>query len=328
MTFKYNNVYISDTATITGPYEGNGPLSKYFDKSYNDFYFNQKTWEQAESRLIEESVDLVLNKVGKTKFDIDLHISGDLLNQVAASNYAAASIGIPYLGIYNACATSCEGLIIASNMIESSQINNAIVSVSSHNNGAEKQFRYPVEYGGPKPKTCTFTTTGAASAYLTNTKSSIRIESGTIGQVVDMGIKDAFNMGAVMAPAAARTIYQHLKDTKREIGYYDLILTGDLGRYGKKMLVEYMKSEYNIHLKNYEDSACLIFDDEQPVYAGASGPACLPLVSYGLIFNKMRKKEFLRVLLVATGALHSSSMVNQKLTIPSIAHAVSVEVVL
>ena len=328
MTIKYENVYINETSTVTGPYEKKGPLHGYFDKGYDDFYFGMPTWEQAEGKLIEDSVDILLSKLGKTRFDIDLHISGDLLNQTVASNYAAADLGIPYLGIYNACATSVEGIIIGSNMIEARQIKNCICSVSSHNNAAEKQFRYPVEYGGPKPKTTTFTTTGGASCYLTYNKEGIRVESSTVGIVNDAGIKDAYHMGAVMAPAAAQTIYRHLMDTKRDINYYDLILTGDLGMYGKKILKEYMKTEYNIDLKNYDDTATMIYDlDNQPVYAGGSWPACAPLVTYGYIFSKMKKKELKRVLLVATGALLSTTMVNQKLSIPSIAHAISLEAV-
>ena len=328
MTTKFNNVYINATGTVTGPYEANGPFSKFYDKSYKDFYFGANTWEQAESKLIMDSVDIVLAKIGKTRFDIDLHISGDLLNQTVASNYAASNLKIPYMGIYNACATSVEGLAIAANFIESKQIDNAIVSVSSHNNGAEKQFRYPVEYGGPKRKTTTFTTTGGATAYLSREKSPIKVESATIGVVTDLGIKDVYHMGAVMAPAAASTIYNHLLETGRTMDYYDLVLTGDLGIYGKSILKEYMKTEYNIELKNYDDAASMIFKiDMEPVYAGGSGPACLPLVAYSYIFDMMRQKKYKRVLLVATGALMSQTMVNQKLTIPSIAHAISLEVV-
>jgi stage V sporulation protein AD len=328
MTFKYNNVYINETSTITGIYEKKGPLNNYFDKSYDDLYLGAKTWEQAEVKLIEESVDILLKKIGKTHFDIDLHISGDLLNQIVASNYAASRLGIPFLGIFSACATSVEGLILAANMIEADQIKNCICSTSSHNNAAEKQFRNPVEYGGPKPKTATFTSTGGASAYLSYDKKGIKVESGTVGRVQDLGVNNPFHMGAAMAPAAGDTIYQHLKDTNREVGYYDLILTGDLGVYGKKILVDYMQTEYGIELKNYDDTATMIYDlDKQPVYAGASGPACAPLVTYSYIFRKMRKKEYRRVLLVATGALMSTTMINQKLSIPTIAHAVSLEVI-
>lgn len=328
MTFKYNNVYINDAATITGPYEANGPLSKYFDKSYHNFYFGEKTWEMAESRMILESVDLLLNKVSKTRFDVDVHISGDLLNQLVASNYAANGLGIPYIGVYGACSTSVLGLIVGSNMIEAKQAKTVVASASSHNNAAEKQFRYPVEYGGPKPKTTTFTSTGAASAFLSSNKRGVKVESATLGTVVDLGVKDVYHMGAVMAPAAAKVIYDHLRDTKREIGYYDLVLTGDLGVYGMEILKEYLKTEYNVTLNNYEDAGVLLYDrDKQPVYAGASGPACAPLVTYGYVFSKMYKKELKRVLVVATGALMSPTMVNEKQSIPAVAHAISLEVV-
>lgn len=328
MTFKYKNVYINETATITGPYEKKGPLHSYFDKSYDELYFGTKTWEDAESKLLEESVDILLSKMHKTRFDIDLFISGDLLNQIVSSNYAASHLEIPFLGIYNACATSVEGLIIASNMIDAKQIESCICSVSSHNNAAEKQFRYPVEYGGPKPKTTTFTTTGGASAYLSSERKGICVDSATVGIVQDMGIKDAYHMGAVMAPACADTIYRHLIETGRDASYYDLILSGDLGIYGRDILREYMKTEYGINLKNYNDTATMIYDvSNQPVYAGGSGPACAPLVTYGYAFDKMKKKEIKRVLLVATGALHSTSMVNEKHSIPSIAHAISLEVI-
>lgn len=326
MTFKYKNVYINETSTITGPYEKKGPLNNYFDKSYDEFYFSKKTWEEAESKILEDSVDILLNKLGKVKYDIDLFISGDLLNQITSSNFAASSLKIPYLGIYSACASSVEGLIIGSNMIDAKQIKNCICSVSSHNNAAEKQFRYPVEYGGPKPKTTTFTVTGAASAYLSSSPSDIKIESATIGTVNDMGIKDTYQMGAVMAPAMADTVYKHLNDTKRNIDYYDLVLSGDLGIYGKAILKEFMKTEYNIELKNYEDTACMIYDlNKQPVYSGASGPACAPLVTYSYIFNLMKKNKLKKVLLVATGSLHSTTSVNEKRSIPSIAHAISLE---
>lgn len=328
MTNYYNNVFLNMVSTVTGPYEANGPFSKLYDKSYNDFYFGEKSFETAESKLIDEAVDILLGKIGKTRFQIDLHISGDLMNQLVSSNYAASRLGIPYLGVYSACASSVEGLIIGANMVEHKVVNNCICTVSSHNTSAEKQFRYPVEYGGPKPRYTTFTTTGGCCAFLTREKKGIRIESSTIGTVCDMGVKDVYNMGGVMACACGDTIYKHLINTKREAGYYDLILSGDLGIYGKKMLVEYMKTEYNVDLKNYDDAASMIFDvDRQSVYAGGSGPACLPLVAYSYVIDRMKKGEISRVLLVATGALMNSTMVNQKLSIPSIAHAISLEVI-
>lgn len=328
MTFKYNNVYINNTSTVAGPYEAKGPLSKFFDKTYDDFYFGEKSWEQAEIKSIKDSIEVLLNKLNIKNTYVDLHIGGDLLNQIVATNYASIDIQIPLIGIYSACASSTLGLMLASNMIEANQIKNAIVTVSSHNNSAEKQFRNPVEYGGPKKEYTTFTTTGCASCYLSHEKSNIKVESATLGTVIDMGVTDIFNMGAVMAPSAAKVISDHLKDTGRTLDYYDLVLTGDLGIIGKMILKEYIKKEYNINLKNYDDSACMIFDiNKQPVYSGGSGPACLPLVTYTHIFDKMKKGKLNKVLLVATGALMNSSIYNQHLSIPSIAHAISLEVV-
>lgn len=328
MTFKYNNVYINEVSTITGPKEGEGPLSKFFDKSYSEYYMGSDTWEQAEIKMNTENIDLLLNKSNMSKKDVDIFISGDLLNQIVASSYAASTLNIPYMGIYSACATSTEGIIIASNMIEGGLINNSVVNVSSHNNASEKQFRYPVEYGGPKPVTQTFTVTGSASALISNKKSNIKVESATLGKCIDSGVKNVFDMGSVMAIAAADTIDKHLKDTKREIGYYDLILTGDLGMYGKNLLKDVLKDEYGYDTKNVDDSACMIYDiNKQSVYAGGSGPACIALVTYSYILNLMRQGKLNRVLMVATGALMNPTMVNQKLSIPSIAHAVSLEVI-
>lgn len=327
MTFNYKNVYLDETSTIAGIYEAEGPLKDYYDKCYKDFYFNEKTFELAEIKLMNESIDILLDKTKKKSTDIDIHISGDLLNQITSSSYTAAKKQIPFIGIYAACSTSTLGLIIASNMINARQVKNAIVSVSSHNCTSEKQFRQPVEYGGPKPKRSTFTVTGAASALLINKPTNIKITSGTLGTVVDLGIKDPFNMGAVMAPAAAKTIYTHLLNTKTKPSDYDMILTGDLGVYGKKILKEYMQKEYNIELGNLQDSACMIYEiDKQEVNAGGSGPACLPLVTYGYILDKMKKKRLKKVLLVATGALLSQALVNEKQTIPAISHAVCLEV--
>lgn len=328
MTLKYKNVYLNNTATVTGPYEAAGPLNKYFDKSYNDLYFGTNTWEDAESKLINEAVNLLLEKSVTTLFDIDLFISGDLQNQLAASNYAFAGSQPSFIGVYAACATSTLGLTIGANMIEKGQAEKIICTTSSHNNAAEKQFRYPVEYGGPKPKTTTFTSTGGVAALLSKKKEGIRLESATIGRVIDSKESDVYHMGAVMTPAAADTVYRHLLDTGRNIDYYDLILTGDLGIYGKEIFKEYMMIEYGLELKNYDDTGAMLFDiKKQPVYAGASGPACAPLVTYSYIFKQMKEKKLQKVLLVATGALMNTTKVNEKETIPAIAHAVSLETI-
>ncbi len=325
MTFKFKNVFLNNTATVVGPYESKGPLGKYFDKSYNNLYANQKTYEQGEAKMLEDSIDILYKKANINSADVFL--SGDLLNQLISSNLAALNVKIPFLGLYNACATSMEGLIIASTLIDSGKVKNAICSVSSNNCTAEKQFRYPNEYGGSKPKVTTFTATGAASAYLSKTPSQIRVESGTIGTVVDLGITDVYNMGAVMAPAAAHTLNQHLKDLKRDVNYYDLIVTGDLGIYGKQILKDYAKEEFNIELSKYNDCGIMLYDlKEQEVYAGGSGPACCPLTTYSVILDRMKRGELKRVLVMSTGALHSPTLVNQKLSIPAICHAISLEV--
>ncbi len=327
MTFKYKNVYLNETTIVAGPYEQQGPLAHTFDKTYDNLYFNKKTFEQAESKLIEESVELLLYKVKKIKSDIDIHIGGDLLNQLTATNYASRNIGIPLLGVYSACATSVEGLIVGSNMLDAGQIKNCVVTVSSHNASAEKQFRYPVEYGGPKRLTSTFTSTAGCSAYLSYNRCGVKIDSATVGVVQDLGITDTYHMGAVMAPSAAYVIRKHLVDTKRDANYYDLILTGDLGIYGLNILKELLQTDYHIRINNLEDAATLIFDSDKnkDVHAGGSGPSCLPLVAYGDVMQKMQRGELKKVLLVATGALMSPTMVNQKLSIPAIAHAISLE---
>ena len=326
MHFKFNKVYVNNTSTIAGIMEKQGPLSKYFDKTYDDYYMNMKTFEEAEIKLEEESIDKVLEKENLSINDIDLFIGGDLSNQISTTNYTASKLQTPYLGIYSACATSIEGILLGSVFIERDNIRTLITTVS-HNNTSEKTFRYPVEYGGPKRKTTTFTVTGGASIILSREKSKIKVTKGTIGKSIDSTIKDVYNMGGVMAIAAANTIYSHLTYFNEKPEDYDLILTGDLGKVGKDILKEYMKQEYKMNLTNLDDSACMIYDiKKQSVYSGGSGPACLPLVSYSYILEKMKKKEYKKVLLVATGALMNTSMVNLKKTIPSIAHAISLEV--
>lgn len=331
MTFKFNNVYVENTATVVGPYEKNGPFGNEFDKCYDDFYCGEKVFEEAEVRLLEESVDILLRKSKKRYKEIDLILGGDLLNQITATSYGVKKFNIPHLGIYSACSTSTEGIIIAASLINSNYIKNAIISVSSHNLTSEKQFRNPVEYGAPRPKTSTFTTTGGASILLTKNKTKIKVESGTIGRVCDMEEKDANHMGANMAVAAGETIIDHLKDTKRDISYYDLIITGDLGVYGMGILRDYLKEEKGIEFSNnYIDSGTMIYDliNQSDVHAGGSGPACSPLVNYSHIFPLLEKGELKRVLIVATGALFSGTFLYQKHPILSISHAVSLESVL
>lgn len=330
MTTKYDNVYLNMVATVVGPYEHKGPLARRFDRYYDELYMHEDSFENAETHLMKESVDILLDKLNKKKKDVNLLIAGDLQNQITASCFTAGYLKSPFIGVYSACASNVEGLILASNFIDKGRVDNAIVSVSSHNMVSERQFRNPTEYGAPKPASATFTATGGASSFLSNKKSEIKIESSTIGRVIDMEQNDVNNMGAVMAGAAIDTIYRHLKDLKRKPDYYDLIVTGDLGIYGKEILLEYMKKDYKLDLsKNYNDCGTMLYDlmEQKEVGAGGSGPVCSALVMYGDIIPRMINGELKRVLYVATGALFNPVTVFQKQNILSIAHAISLEVV-
>lgn len=329
MTFKYKNVYVNDYVTIAGPIEKQGPLAKNFDKCYDDFYLEEKTFEQAEIKMLDESVNMLLKKIKKNALDIDVLVGGDLLNQIIACNYVAKKHPISFLGIYSACANSCESLLIAANMIEAKQVKNAICMTSSHNLTSERQFRNPVEYGGPKYKRSTFTSTGAVSVCLSPKKDKIRINSATLGKVVDLDVKDSNNLGAAMAPAAAQTLFDHLTETKTTLADYDLIVTGDLGQVGTKIFKEYMAKKYKLKIgSNYNDCGLILYDlENQEVFSGGSGPACAPLVTFSTLVPLMKQNKYKRVLLLATGALFSSCMVFQKQSIPCISHAISFEVV-
>ena len=330
MTTKYDNVYINTVATVVGPYEHNGPLSRRFDRYYDELYMHEDSFENAEIHLMKESVDILLDKANMKKKDISLFIAGDLQNQITSSCFTANYLRTPFLGIYSACASNVEGLIMGANLIDKGRINNVVVSVSSHNMVSERQFRNPTEYGAPKPSSATFTATGGASSLLSSKKSEIKIESSTIGKVIDMDQVDPNNMGAVMAGAAIDTIYHHLKELNRKPDYYDLIVTGDLGIYGKEILLEYMRKDYKMDLiKNYNDCGTMLYDTktQTEVQAGGSGPVCSALVIYGDIIPRMKNGELKRVLYVATGALFNPVTVFQKKNILSIAHAISLEAV-
>lgn len=330
MTFTYNDVYIQDTATVAGPYEKKGPLKRYFDKTFDNLYYDEESWEKAEIKSVKESLKLLYKKAGLKRKEVDVILGGDLQNQIAATTYGAYNFSKCFLGLYGACSTSVEAMIIGSILIESKKVKNAIATVSSHNMAAEKQFRNPTEYGAPKPKSATFTSTGSASILLTKEKTDIKVESSTIGQIIDLNQNDPNNMGKVMAPAAIDTIKRHLKDLNRKPDYYDLIVTGDLGVYGKEILKDYMLEEYDINLENnYNDCGVMLYDltKQKECLAGGSGPVCSALVSFGYIYHEMKKKNLKKVLIVATGALFSPTMVYQKENIYSIANAISLEVV-
>ena len=328
MTEKLNNVYVLNTALVSGKLEKEGPLGKYFNKSYDNYNID-KSFELSEVKMNKDVLNILLKKNKLTIDDIDLIVGGDLLNQICATSYGIKDSNKPFLGVFGACATSAESIIIASKFIESKCISNAICLTSSHNLAEEKQFRNPTEYGYTKPKTATFTSTGAAGIMLTNKKTDVKVTNYTIGTIVDMNQKDPNNMGAVMAPAAADTIYKHLTNLNISPEYYDLILTGDLGIYGKEILKDYIRLNYGITLKNYNDCGAMLYDIEKQkeITAGGSGPVCSCLVNYGYVYDLMKKGKLKKVLLVPTGALFSPTFIYQKESIPAIAHAFSLEVV-
>ena len=320
-SFKYNNVYIKDYETIAGPKEKEGNLT--YPNTSDDYYFGEERIEDAEIKMQNICLTKIIKR-NKLNNHIELVVGGDLLNQITITSYNLVNRHIPFLGVYNACATFNESLIILANMINQGSITKGIAITSSHNLNAERQYRFPIEYGSPKKNYTTFTTTGAACALITREPTNIKIESSTIGTVVDYGIKDATNMGAVMAPSAAETLNKHLTELHRPLDYYDIIVTGDLGQLGSKLFLKLIKEQYNYTPKYYLDAASIIYKNEQDTYQGGSGPVVIPLVLFNKILKDSHNKK---ILLLATGSLHSPLMVNLKKSIPSITHAISIEVI-
>ncbi len=318
---------ILNTACIVGPKEGQGPLAKYFDQCLENEFWGEKTWEKAESKIIKETVNTVIAKSELPISNIDYCFAGDLLNQCISSSFGLRDLNIPFLGIFGACSTFVEGLILSSIFIEGGAGNNCICAASSHFCSAEKQFRFPLELGNQRPPSSQWTVTGAGSAIISKTGIGPFITHATIGKIVDMGIKDANNMGAAMAPAALDTLITHLKDTGRKPSYYDAIITGDLGHIGKEVMVELAEKQgFNIK-SNYNDCGVLIFDKEsQDTHSGGSGCACCGSVFSGYLYQQLKEKKLKKILLIATGALTNATSSQQGESIPGIAHAVSIEI--
>ena len=319
-------VTITSTACIVGPKESEGPLAKYFDQCLEDEFWGEETWEKAESKIIKETVNLAISKSKFPVANIDLCFAGDLINQCIASSFGLKSINIPLFGVFGACSTFIESMLLGSICIDGDFANNVLCATSSHFCSAEKQFRFPLELGNQRPPSSQWTVTGAGASILSKTGSGPFITSFTPGKMVDMGIKDANNMGAAMAPAAADTLISHFKDTGRAPSYYDAIFTGDLGYVGSDILKDLCKIEgYNIS-SVYEDCGCLIFDkNTQDTHSGGSGCACIATVFSGYISNMLTNKKYKKVLLVGTGSLTNTTSVQQGENILGIAHAISVE---
>ncbi|GAE25489.1 stage V sporulation protein AD [Halalkalibacter wakoensis JCM 9140] len=317
-------VYIQGTGTAVGPEELKGPLGSYFDVTYNNLYADQDNWELAERKLMQDAVETALKNAEKKSEEMDYFFAGDLLNQIVTSNYYARELDVPYFGLFSACATVMEGLALSSLFVDSGVANYTLTAVSSHNATAERQFRYPTEFAGQRPDSSTFTVTGAGAVVVGKKQSSIKVTDATIGKVKDYGIKQPFDMGSAMAPAAADTIVTHLRETGRDQSYYDVIVTGDLSRVGSGILRKLVQDR-GITLERYEDCGIMIYHQEQPVFSGGSGAACPAVVTFGHLFKEMKRGNINRMLVVATGALLSPLMIQQKESIPSIAHAVAFE---
>uniref|UniRef100_UPI003015E241 stage V sporulation protein AD n=1 Tax=Oceanobacillus massiliensis TaxID=1465765 RepID=UPI003015E241 len=311
---------------VGGPFEANGNIPEAFDTLHDDMWLKQDSFEKAQQIMMEEACQIAIKKSSIEKEQVKFFISGDLINQITPSSFAATTMGLPYFGLFSACATSMESLALSAAIINAQGANYILSGTSSHNAAAEKQFRYPTEYGGQKPPTAQWTVTGAGCALVAKEGSGPRITSATIGKIVDMGMTDPFNMGGAMAAAAANTIETHLKERNLAPSYYDLIITGDLGHVGREVSLDYMhQRNIPIDEENYVDCGLTIYREGQPVLAGASGPACSAVVTYGHFLKKMAQHEINRILVVATGSLHSPLSVQQGDPIPCIAHAVSIE---
>lgn len=314
------------TGTVGGPFEAKGEIAEDFDLLHADIWLEQDSFEKAHKVLIEEACQTAIEKARIQKEQVQFFLGGDLINQITPTSFATKTLGAPYLGLFGACSTSMEGLALSAFLVNGHGANYILTGASSHNAAVEKQFRYPTEYGSQKPPTSQWTVTGAGVALVSDKGEGPMVTSATIGRIIDMGLTDPFNMGGAMAPAAVDTIEAHFKDRNIDASYYDLIVTGDLGHIGREVSLDLLKKHgISIKEENYLDCGLLIYREGQPVLAGASGAGCSATVVYGHLLNRMKKGEFKRILVVATGALLSPVTFQQNETIPCIAHAVSIE---
>ncbi len=325
-TFTFQNpVYIQNVASHAGPKEGFGPLRKFFDAVSYDPYFKQSSWEKAESMLLKSTLELLLQKEKCNPSDIDIIAGGDLLNQCIGTNYGLSAFEIPFLGLYGACSTFVEGLLTSAVTVSGGFAEKAVAITSSHFCSSERQFRFPLEYGGQRPPTAQWTVTGSGAALVAK-HGDFRITHATVGRICDYGITDINNMGAAMAPAAIQTISRHFKDRDLPADYFDLVITGDLGMYGKQITQEQLKLRGIDLTGRYTDCGDIIYDkNAQDVHAGGSGCGCCASVFCGYIWHLLNSKKANRILLCATGALMSPTSCFQGESIPGIAHVVAIE---
>ena len=320
-----NSPVIAAWASVAGKKESQGPLANYYDQTYQDAYLGQKTWEQAEKRFQQLALEQLAKKAGMKQTDFSLVLSGDLLNQCIGSSFSLNKTGIPHLGLYGACSTMAESLLIASMVVDGGYSDKVVAMTSSHFASSERQYRFPLGYGGQRTPTAQWTVTGAGAALVCSSGKGPRIDSCTIGTVTELGIRDANNMGAAMAPAAFETIRAHFDDLKTSDTDYDLIVTGDLGCLGKQMVLELARRDgLNLGGK-LADCGTLVFDmDSQDVHAGGSGCGCSAITLCGYLLNMLQKGKKKRILFCGTGALLSPTSTQQGLPIPGTCHAVSI----
>ena len=319
-----NSPGISETASIVSKKEGEGPLGAKFDQIVPDPMWEEASWEKAENKFLKQATDKLLQKSKLNPGDIDYILSGDLINQCTGTSFAIKDFNIPFLGIFGACSTIAEGLLIGSMIIDGDFGGRVIASTSSHFCSAEKQFRTPLEYGGQRPPTAQWTVTGAGALLLEKRHMPPFVTHATVGKIVTHGVKDANNMGAAMAPAFVDTLCAHFNDTGREPAFYDLIVSGDLGGVGGALAKDLAQGAgFDIN-NNYNDCGCMIFDGEkQDTHAGGSGCACSAVVLCGYILDEMRAHRMNNVLFCATGALMSPMTCMQGEDILGISYAIA-----
>lgn len=310
-------------ASIVGQKEGEGPLGECFDRVEKDSHFGQETWEQAESQLQKQTVEMAIKKASLKPSDIDYIFSGDLVNQCISSTYGLREFDIPFLGLYGACSTMAEGLLLSSLLTDCGVGGKIAAATSSHFSTAERQFRFPLSYGGQRTPSAQWTCTASGAVVLSESTKAPYVSGVSIGTIVDLGITDANNMGAAMAPAAAKTIKKYLDDTGKAPQDFDVILTGDLGIVGSKLLKELLEKE-NIDISGvHKDCGTLIFDPEnQDTHAGGSGCGCGASVLCGYFLPRLMTGEIKEMIFAATGALMSPTASQQGESIPSISHLV------
>lgn len=317
-----NPPYIIGNYSIVGPKEGNGNFAKFFDEILKDDKFGQSSYEKAERKMFLTAVEGAINSAGLQRDDIDVLICGDLMNQIISSNFAARELQLPFLGMFGACSTMVESLIVGSMLIDGKFFDNVACATGSHFSSAEKQFRYPLELGTQRPPTSQWTVTGAGSTILSTKPSSVRITHATIGKVVDWDVCDVNNMGGAMAPAALETLYTFFQDTNTKPDDYDLILTGDLGKLGSEILRDLLEFRGYKLGNNYGDCGQMMFTNNQKVFQGGSGCGCVASVLNSYVIQRIRAGKLKNVIVVATGALMSTLSSQQGDSIPGIAHLV------